>query len=119
MTEENKECKCCECREKLVQGLKEFTFKALIVYVGVTLAIITSANVLKPKHPCHKMMPPRAGIVKQMPEAGFKGAKTPGDMKGYHLEYQYGRRAHSRFGKKQLRPTWVPNEPQKAEPVKK
>lgn len=54
MTEETKnieetKCKCCECKEKL----KEFAFKTAIVYVGVTLAIITSANILKPKHqPC-------------------------------------------------------------------
>lgn len=52
MTEETKECKCCECREKLLNGLKEFAFKTLIVYVGVTLAILTGANVLKPKHHC-------------------------------------------------------------------
>lgn len=69
MTEEIKieetkdECKCCECKEKL----KEFIFKTLIVYVGVTLAIITSANILKPKFPCKKMMRPPMGIERQMP----------------------------------------------------
>lgn len=88
---EKQECKCCECREKLVKALKEFTFKALIVYVGVTLAIITSANILKPKHHCHKM-PPRPGIERQMPpmvqhgdfhrnmkkHKHFKNVKRPG-----------------------------------------
>ena len=86
MTEENKECKCCECREKLVQGLKEFTFKALIVYVGVTLAIITSANVLKSKHPCHRMMPPRPGIERQMPPMGYHGDFNRGEKSFKHLK---------------------------------
>ena len=43
-------CKQCECCKKVISGLKEFCFKTLIVYIGVTLAIITSANILKPKH---------------------------------------------------------------------
>ncbi|MBQ8459360.1 hypothetical protein IJ541_04575 [bacterium] len=60
--EETKECKCCQCREKL----KEFLFKAGIVYVGVTLAIITSANILKPKCPC-KLKRPYPGIERQLP----------------------------------------------------
>ena len=53
MTDEEKnECKCtnCEYCKKFIEGVKEFTFKVLIIYVGVTLAIITSANILKPKH---------------------------------------------------------------------
>jgi hypothetical protein len=81
MTEEIKNetnCKCCECREKLEKALKEFFFKALIVYVGVTLAIITSANLLKPKHPCPMMKPP-IGIERQMPPMHY------GHMhKGFH-----------------------------------
>lgn len=86
MTEEKKEqeCKCCECREKLAKALKEFTFKALIVYVGATLAIITSANILKPKFPCHKMMP-RPGIERQMPPVVY-----PENFdKGFHRKHKH------------------------------
>ena len=68
MTEEKKECKCtqCECCKKFVEGLKEFTFKAAIIYVGVTLAIITSANLLKPKHH-YPFARPYPGIHRPMP----------------------------------------------------
>lgn len=67
MTEEIKEekkscCSCCACCEKV----KEFIFKALIVYVGVTLAILTSASILKPKHGC-PLKKCRMGIERQLP----------------------------------------------------
>ena len=70
--EEKKECKCCECREKL----KEFLFKAAIVYVGTTLAILTAASILKPKCPC----------------AGFKN--RPGIERPYGMHRQYPPRMH-------------------------
>ena len=77
-TEEIKECKCCECREKLVKGLKEFAFKAAIVYVGVILAILTSATVLKPKHcPCARMKHHPA-IERQMPDRMMNGPMDRG-----------------------------------------
>lgn len=67
MTEELKnECKCCERCERIVNGIKEFAFKAGIVYVGVTLAILTSAAILKPKHH-HGMFRPHYGIVRPVP----------------------------------------------------
>lgn len=69
MTEEIKEkecdCKKCETCKKIIAGTKEFIFKVLIVYVGATLAIITSANLLKPKHFCPmKRMP---GMERPLP----------------------------------------------------
>ena len=86
MTEEIKEkecdCKKCECCKKVIAGVKEFTFKALIVYVGVTLAIITSANILKPKHRCPmNPYPPRfeRPLPGPMMHGQFYG---PGHFKG-------------------------------------
>ena len=67
MSEKEKDCKNCEYCKKVVEGAKEFVFKALIIYVGVTLAIITSANILKPKHHC-----PFAGPYPRM-ERPFPG----------------------------------------------
>jgi hypothetical protein len=68
------------------------------------------------------MMPPRPGIERPVPPPPIEisGKKEPKDMKGYHYEYQYRRKLHSRLGKKKWRPTLVPNDPQnQPAPVKK
>ena len=59
VSEKTKDCKCCQRCEKITEGIKEFAFKAGIVYVGVTLAILTSVSLLKPKHhtPMHRPIP--------------------------------------------------------------
>lgn len=56
MTEETK----CDCKEKVIERLKKFTFIAGAVFVGATLAILLSASILRPKCPCPRgmMMPP-------------------------------------------------------------
>ena len=82
--DEQKECKCCECREKL----KEFFFKALIVYVGVTLAILTSATILKPKHGC-PLKCRKAGIERQLPPPPMmEGGKKFHKMKHHRPDMQ-------------------------------
>ena len=98
--EEKKECNCanCECCKKFIDGLKEFTFKALIIYVGVTLAIITSANILKPKHH-YPMMGPIPRFERPMPAPmmhygnfykmkDFKGPR--GDFRKFHKPHTPG-----------------------------
>ena len=77
MSEELKnECKCCERCERIAEGIKEFAFKAGIVYVGVTLAILTSATILKPKHH-HGMFRPYPGIERQLPPQMMHGQFMP------------------------------------------
>ena len=102
MTEEKKENKCaqCECCKKFVEGLKEFTFKALIIYVGVTLAIITSANLLKPKHHC-PFARPYPGIQRPMPPAPmmyghFNGMKK---FRGDRPDFKGPKGDFRKFGK--------------------
>lgn len=56
----------CNCKEKVIAKLKEFAFITGAVFVGGTLSILVSANLLKPKCP---MSPwgPRPGIHRQVP----------------------------------------------------
>lgn len=70
MTEE---VKTCDCKEKAIQKLKEFAFITGAVFLGALLAILLSANILKPKcPPCHKgMMGPYPGIERQLPPPGM------------------------------------------------
>jgi len=103
---EETKCKCCECREKFVKGAKEFLFKAAVVYVGVTLAIITAANVVKPpKCPC-KMMKHHPGFERQMPPRDFHRGFD--NVKGYHVEYKIKRQDNG-IGRKRLGPDAAPN----------
>ena len=76
MTEENKcECKTCKCKEYA----KKFLFIAGAVFVGATLAILVSANILKPKCPPPPMgmMCPRPGIERQLPPPVYYGQRPP------------------------------------------
>ncbi len=66
MTEETKKC---DCKEKAIKKLKEFTFIAGAVFVGGTLAILLSANILKPKCNCPAPCPIHQGIMQPMPPA--------------------------------------------------
>lgn len=66
MTEEIKKC---DCKEKSIKKLKEFTFIAGAVFVGGTLAILLSANILKPKCHCPAPCPIHQGIMQPMPPA--------------------------------------------------
>lgn len=50
------EFKTCDCKEKCIEKIKEFTFIAGAVFVGATLAILLSASILRPKCPCPRMM---------------------------------------------------------------
>ena len=95
MTEKEKECDCenCEYCKKVIEGTKEFVFKALIIYVGVTLAIITSANILKPKHHFCPGFRPMPGIERPIPgpmmhhfrHHPFKAQR--GDFKGQRVHF--------------------------------
>lgn len=60
------EIKTCDCKEKAIAKIKEFLFIAGAVFVGGTLSILLSANLLKPKYPMGPMGP-RPGIHRQMP----------------------------------------------------
>jgi hypothetical protein len=55
----------CNCKEKFIAKLKEFTFIAGAVFVGATLSILLCANLLKPKCPIGPMGP-RPGIHGQV-----------------------------------------------------
>jgi hypothetical protein len=107
---EEKECACkqCECCQKLLAGLKEFTFKALIIYVGVTLAIITSANILKPKRICPMGYPyPRMErpIPPMMMHRNFDG----GHFRRHHKDFHKIKPVDRKFEK------GLPQTPPKAE----
>lgn len=58
----SEEIKTCDCKRKCIEKLKEFTFIAGAVFVGGTLAILLSANLLKPKCPC-----PPGGMMRPYP----------------------------------------------------
>lgn len=76
MTEEEKKCECktCKCKEYA----KKFLFISGAVFVGATLAILVSANILKPKCPPPMyMMGPRMGIERQLPPPAFYGQRPP------------------------------------------
>lgn len=66
MTEEIKKS---DCKEKAIKKLKEFIFIAGAVFVGGTLAILLSANILKPKCHCPAPCPIHQGIMQPMPPA--------------------------------------------------
>lgn len=82
MTEE---VKTCDCKEKCIEKLKEFAFIAGAVFVGATLAILLSANLLRPKCPCPGAMGPYPGIERQMPPAMMHhGQWGGGEFRGRH-----------------------------------
>lgn len=70
MTEEIKTTevanKTCDCKERVIAKVKEFLLIAGAVFVGGTLSILLSANLLKPKYSMGPMGP-RAGIHRQLP----------------------------------------------------
>lgn len=63
MTEE----KQCDCKEKAIAKIKEFSFIAGAVFVGTTLSILLCANILKPKCPMGAIGPMPVGIHRQLP----------------------------------------------------
>ena len=69
MTDEIKNEIKCDCKEKAIAKIKEFLFIAGAVFVGGTLSILVSANLLKPKCPMGPMGPmgPIPGIHRQVP----------------------------------------------------
>lgn len=100
-TEETKTCKCCERCEKIAEGVKEFAFKAGIVYVGVTLAILTSATLLKPKH--HHMPPCRPAIQRQLPPPPMVQNDFGLRQGRRHFAKEFGHRQHARKMNKEFR----------------
>lgn len=93
MTEEIKKC---DCKEKAIKKAQEFVFIAGAVFVGATLAILLSANILKPK--CHCPCPIHPPMFAQpMPPA-------PMINHGYRSEFGgpgEGFRPHNRMIKRQ------------------
>lgn len=78
MTEETK---TCNCKEKAIEKLKEFLFIAGAVFVGSTLAILLSAQILKPKCPCPQMQfQPKMERPLPPPPAIYPGQGMPGDF---------------------------------------
>lgn len=77
MTEE----KQCDCKEKAIAKLKEFLFIAGAVFVGGTLAILLSVNLLKPKCP-----PPP---MRQMPPMEWQ-RQLPPPPPGMHGDFDRG-----------------------------
>lgn len=78
MTEETK---TCNCKEKAIEKLKEFSFIAGAVFVGSTLAILLSAQILKPKCPCPQMQfQPRMERPLPPPPAIYPGQGMPGNF---------------------------------------
>ena len=88
MTEE---IKTCDCKEKCIKKLKEFLFLSSAVFVGAFLAILLSAQILRPKCPMmqHRMIlpPPPIGYYhQQVPPRGhfdgqFRHHRGPHKMK--------------------------------------
>jgi hypothetical protein len=75
------EIKTCDCKEKCLKKVKEFTFIAGAVFVGATLAILLSASLLKPQQPPQMMQPP---IRMERPAPQFHHARPDqrGEFKG-------------------------------------
>lgn len=62
------EIKTCDCKERALKKLGEFCFIAGAVFIGVLLAILLSASILKPKCPPPGMMGPYyPRIERQLP----------------------------------------------------
>ena len=82
MTEE---VKTCDCKQKFMAKLKEFAMISGAVFVGATLAILLSANILKPKCPCKGPMMPPPRMERHMPphmmHHGFDG---PREFRRHH-----------------------------------
>lgn len=82
------EIKTCDCKEKAINKLKEFSFIAGAVFVGTTLAILLSANILKPKCPCPKgMMGPYPRMERPLPPPHpmmHPGDYHRGEFRGYY-----------------------------------
>ena len=72
----------CDCKEKFIAKLKEFTFIAGAVFVGGTLSILVCANLLKPKFPMGPMGP-RPAIHRQVPPPMMHRDFDRGMMRGY------------------------------------
>lgn len=74
MTDEEKKCTCGS-------ELGRFFTLVAAIFLGVVLAILVSAALLKPKCPCRGPMPmpmPRLGIERQIPPMhGQWGIKSP------------------------------------------
>lgn len=96
MTDEEKkveETKVCKCGE-----LGRFFTLVAAIFLGVLLAILVSAALLRPKCPCQKFMHmPMGGpgIERQMPPFGPQGVARPMPPMGGHWQVK-----HHGFGKK-------------------
>ena len=82
-----KEVKNCDCKKKCIAKLQEFATIAGAVFVGATLAILLSANILKPKCPCKAPMMPPPKFERHMPphmmHHGFQGPREFHKFHGY------------------------------------
>jgi len=105
MTEE---IKTCDCKEKALKVVKEVSIIAGGVFVGATLAILLSAQILKPKCPCPRgmMMPPPPAMERQLPpppmmdnhfqgapdfqgpRPDFRGPQRPGEFQGPRPDFR-------------------------------
>lgn len=125
MTDEIKNEVKCDCKEKAIAKIKEFLFIAGAVFVGCTLSIVVSANILKPKCPMG-LMGPRPGIHRQLPPPmmmhrdfdkgmvrGYKGEHHYRKFKKHHRHGEYkgdkgefkGQRGPQKWDKKPVEPT--------------
>jgi hypothetical protein len=92
--EEKKESKVCNCGE-----LGRFFTQVAAIFLGVLLAILVSAALLKPKCPCKGPMPfpPRPMYERQVPPMhGQWNAKRPGEfqIKNQKFDRNQTRRHH-------------------------
>ena len=78
MTEEQKDCKKCECCKLVCK----FFFLSGAVFLGTLMALLFAHALLKPQcPPCMgKMMRPYLGIERQMPPRMFKNLPPRADF---------------------------------------
>lgn len=85
MTEE---IKTCDCKEKCIKKLKEWAFITSAVFVGALLAILLSANILRPKcpAPCPMMDFYGPRMERQLPPPPMMHPEARGDhhFRGKH-----------------------------------
>jgi hypothetical protein len=86
------EIKTCDCKEKCVKKVKEFSFIAGAVFVGATLAILLSASILRPKQPPMppQMMQPPIRMERTAPQFHHGRPEARGEFRGPEANGQRG-----------------------------
>lgn len=85
----------CNCKEKCLEKLKEFAFLTGAIFIGTTLAILLSAQILKPKCP-YKMLKPYPGIERRLPPPPMMHGDFDKGYRGYHKKFYHHARKHHR-----------------------